>query len=152
METVRSLFIPTVNCNLLIPNAAIAEITHSVDPHPLKGRKKTPSWLLGTFDWREIIVPIFSYEALSGGDIPPPTFNTRVAILKAHNNIDKMPYMALMAQRIPRLVTVYDESIEPLGEGEKVKKTEIAHVLANGEPAVIPNLEEIERMLLKYYL
>lgn len=151
METVRSLFIPIENDNLLIPNAAIAEITSSIDPHPLKGRKKIPAWLLGTIDWREQIVPIFSYEALAGGEIGPPTINTRVAILKAHNNIDKMPYMALVTQKIPRLVTVYDESIEPLGEDKKLKKTEIAHVLANGEPAVIPNLEEIEKMLLKYY-
>ncbi len=151
METVRSLFVPIESDNLLIPNAAIAEITSSVDPHPLKGRKKVPKWFLGTIDWREQIVPVFSYEALTGGEIPPPTINTRVAVLKAHNNIDKMPYMAIVTQKIPRLVTVYEESIEPLGENKKLNKTEIAHVLANGEPAVIPNLEEIEKMLLKYY-
>ncbi len=151
METVRCLFIPTADSNLLVPNAAIAEITSNVDPHPLKGRKKVPEWILGTFEWREQVVPLISIEAINGGDIPPPTINTRVAVIKAHKKMTKMPYMAIMSQKIPKLVTIHEESIEPLGEDQELKKTEIAHVLASGEPAVIPNLDEVEKMLLKHY-
>ncbi|THB73731.1 MAG: chemotaxis protein CheW [Gammaproteobacteria bacterium] len=151
METVRCLFIPTVSDNLLIPNAAIAEITNNVDPHPLKGRKKVPEWLLGTFEWREQVVPLISLEAINGEEIPAPTINTRIAVLKAHKKITKMPYMAIVTQKIPKLVTIYDEGIEHLGEDKEVKKIEAAHVLASGEPAVIPDLDEIEKMVLKHY-
>lgn len=151
METVRCLSIPTANSNLLIPNAAIAEITNNVDPNPLKGRKKVPEWLLGTFEWREQIVPLISLEAMNGEQIPVPTINTRIAVLKAHKKMTKMPYMAIITQKIPKLITVHDEGIEPLGEDQELKKIEVAHVLASGEPAVIPDLDEIEKQVLKHY-
>lgn len=142
MESVRSLSIPVVGANLLVPNAAIAEIIQYQEPEPPNAGAKP--WFLGLLDWRERKVPLISWEVASGADMPLPRASMRIAILKSWSNSEEFPYFAILTQRIPRLLTVFTESIEPLGEDVDATELDLAHVLANGEPAIIPDLDKLE--------
>ncbi len=151
MDAVRSLFIPVESGNLLIPNAAIAEVINLVDPAPLTlGKKKIPAWVLGTINWRDQVVPLISFDVLIGDKLPLPVTTARTVVLKAQKNTAKLPYFAIVAQKIPRLVTVFEESIELLSEDDvKSNEYELCQALANGEPASIPDIEKLEQKVLK---
>ena len=147
MESVRSLFIPVVGGNLLVPNAAIAEIIQYIDPEP--GNDDSKPWLVGYLSWRDRRIPLVSYEVACGGDLPLPKATMRIAVLKSLKSNDDLPYLAIITQRIPRLVTVYEESIELLDEDEEVGEFDLQNVLANGEPAVIPDMLKLENLALQ---
>jgi chemosensory pili system protein ChpC len=142
MESVRSLSIPVVGANLLVPHAAIAEIIQYQEPERPPANAKP--WLLGTLDWREQKIPLISWEVASGAEPPLPRASMRIVILKSWSSREDFPYFAILTQRIPRLMTVYEESIEPLGEDVDATELDLAHVLANGEPAIIPDLDKLE--------
>ncbi|THB68617.1 MAG: chemotaxis protein CheW [Gammaproteobacteria bacterium] len=151
MDSVRSLFIPVESGNLLVPNAAIAEIVKLVDPEPFSGGNGSKKeWLRGAIQWREQKVPLISYDMMIGENLPLPVSSARIVIMKGHNDLKKLPYFAISTQKIPKLVTIFSESIEALEDEERaLQDFEICNTLANGEPAIIPDIEKIERKIIK---
>ena len=143
MESVRSLFIPVVGGNLLVPNAAIAEIIQYTEPD---GSGDHP-WMLGYLNWRDREVPLISYEVANGGELPLPKSSMRIAVLKSLTSNDDMPYLAILTQRIPRLATIYEESIELLDDEAELPDYGLQSVLANGEPAIVPDLPKLEALV-----
>lgn len=148
VETVRSLFIPIRGGNLLLPGAVVAEIVPLTDPVP--PAEDAPDWLMGMFQWREQQIPLVSFEALTGGEVPRPTRTTRVAVLKALSNNPQLPYFGLVTQQIPRLLTVFDGGLQPT-EGEDHGPAAAAQVLASGEPVTIPQMDYIEQQLSRLF-
>lgn len=143
MESVRSLFVPVVGGNLLVPNAAIAEIIQYSEPEVVDSSEP---WMLGFLNWRDRKVPLISYEVANGGELPLPKASMRIVVLKSLTSNDDMPYLAILTQRIPRLATIYEESIELLDDDEEIPEYGLQSVLANGEPALIPDLVKMEEL------
>lgn len=144
VETVRSLFIPIRGGNLLLPGTVVAEIVPLSDATPPDG--EAPAWLMGTVDWRDQRIPLVSFEAIIGGDVPRPTRTSRIAVLKALSNNAELPYFGVVTQQIPRLLTIFDGGLEPVDDGEQGAAV-AARVLASGEPVTIPQMDYIEQEL-----
>ena len=141
---VASLLIPTLlGKPLLLPNVSVAEIV----PLPeIVVEEKSPGWHLGEVPWRGVHINIISLEALNGEVLQEPSRETHMAVFNGFKNSKKMPFYAIMVQGIPRLVRVFPEEIGK-ADGELGEAQEM-HVLINGEPAVMPNLDYIEQQLL----
>jgi chemosensory pili system protein ChpC len=144
-DAVRSLFIPIEQGNLLMPGTLVAEIVGFKPPVPLPDGG--PDWLLGELAWREQRVPVIALEPLIDGSLPQVSQRARIVVLKALTGRPGMPYVALVARDIPRLLVVQEGTVEPLGEGDAVPTGVACEVLANGEPAIIPDVTAIEDLL-----
>jgi len=145
-STVRSLLVPMDDGFLLLPSSVVAEVVSYERPVPMSG--DYPSWLLGRFNWRGLRVPCLSFEGLNGGAGMTPASRGRVLILKALTDRPDLPYFAIVAQGIPRLISVDAESLETMGDGSEhaldSSPAVISAVLAMGEPAFIPDMRFIE--------
>lgn len=143
--TVRSLFIPVENVTLLLPGTVVAEVVPYEEAEAAAG--EAPEWFLGTVPWREQRIPLVSIDGFMTGESVPAGQRARIAVLKALSNQDSMPYFGIVTRQIPRLVAVYDEGIEPIEDAAAGLPGVAAEVLVNGEPAVVPDLDQIERAL-----
>ena len=145
-EVVRSLLVPLQGRSLLVPSTVVAEVVSYSEPEEAEG---DAPWLLGMIRWREQTIPALSFEAADGGSAGSPGTRARFAVFKALNNRPGLPYFAMLAQQIPRLLSVYPDTIEVL-EGERdYGKAVRESVLVNGEPALIPDLDYLEGLLYK---
>lgn len=141
---IRGLMIPVANGRLLLPNATVAEVvTYSA---PERGAN-APDWLLGAVAWRGWRLPLVSFPRLAGIGREDNFTHTKIAVLKALGGNPKMPFLALLTQGFPRLVTVTPESLVPTDDDGKRATGVLAEVLVRDDPAIIPDLKTIESMV-----
>lgn len=145
---VRSLLIPMEHRYLLLPSSLVAEVVSYSRPEPVPG--SPPSWLLGWFDWRGQRVPCLSFEGLNGGSTAVPATRARVLILKALRDRPDLPYFAIVAQGIPRLVNIDSHAVETISNEKGDFPAVSMPVLAADEHAFIPNMQYLEDRLYQH--
>nr|MBF0684355.1 chemotaxis protein CheW [Pseudomonas sp.] len=100
--SLTGLLVPLADRTLLLPNVAVAELVPYRAPRAAEG---APSWFLGQVPWRDLSLPLMSFEAASGGEVVTGA-NARVAILNALGGRDHVKFIALLVQGIPRSIKV----------------------------------------------
>jgi chemosensory pili system protein ChpC len=100
--SITGLLVPMADRTLLLPNVAVAELIPYRAPQAAQG---TPSWFLGQVSWRDLTLPLLSFEAASDGQ-PETGPLARVAVLNALGGRDHVKFIALLVQGIPRSVKV----------------------------------------------
>ncbi len=100
--SLTGLLVPLADRMLLVPNVAVAELIPYRAPQSAQG---TPSWFLGQVSWRDLTLPLLSFEAASDGQ-PSTGSGSRVAVLNALGGRDHVKFIALLVQGIPRSVKV----------------------------------------------
>ena len=145
VNEVSSLLIPLHDKQLLLPNVTVAEIIPFRAPTALAEQS---GWLLGQLKWRNIDIPVISYEALSGG-VLPPTEGARLAVVNGTGAKNSLPFYAILIQGIPKLTHVKEDDIVKVDAMHSGPYDQVA-VSVYDEQAMIPNLEMIENELLKY--
>jgi len=75
---VHALEVPNHALPLLLPSACMAEVVPYTELAPVP---QSPPWSLGVLAWRLRPVPVFSYEALAGGEPVSPGPRSRVVVL-----------------------------------------------------------------------
>ena len=100
--SLTGLLVPLADRMLLVPNVALAELIPYRAPQSAQG---TPSWFLGQVSWRDLTLPLLSFEAASDGQ-PNTGSGSRVAVLNALGGRDHVKFIALLVQGIPRSVKV----------------------------------------------
>lgn len=149
-EHVRSLLLPISDYNLLLPGTMLAEVASYVEPAPLAGHADEASWVLGMVPWRGQRVPLVALESLMFNHPGQPGSRARIAVIKAVGNRRGMPYIGVMTQQIPRLITVHPDTIEALDDSDLGDYPAIqAQVLVTGEPALVPDIEYLEGELYR---
>jgi chemosensory pili system protein ChpC len=98
--TLTGLMVPLSDRTLLVPNVAVAELLPYRAPHATPGM---PAWMLGQIAWRDLRLPLLSFEAASDG-APQITSNTRVAVINALGGRPEVKFLALLVQGIPRSI------------------------------------------------
>ncbi|WP_225594822.1 chemotaxis protein CheW [Pseudomonas sp. PDM22] len=100
--SLTALLVPLADRNLLLPNVAVAELITYRAPHPVDG---LPSWYLGQVAWRDLRLPLLSFEAASDGqaEVSP---GARVIVVNALGGRPNVKFFALLVQGIPRSVKV----------------------------------------------
>jgi len=142
---VRSQLIPIDSDNLILPNTAIAEVIYYQEPEPVSGG---PAWLLGVLSWRDRSIPLVCFELASGQPQPAANPQVKIAVLNALGGNPELSFFAIVTQRLPQLSLIDETRIAAIEH--EIEKTPLilSRVIINGEPAIIPNLDTLEAMLL----
>ncbi|PCJ16717.1 MAG: chemotaxis protein [Gammaproteobacteria bacterium] len=142
---VASLMVPVCEHFLLLPNVSVAEI---IGCPPIETVKNKPKWFLGYVEWRNVHVPIVSFEVANGAEYTELVEPNRVAVLNGISGDSRLPFFCLATQGIPRLTRVHAEGIveSDAAEGD----LEFMRVIVNGEDAVIPEIEKLEAMIIDH--
>lgn len=140
---IASLLLPVAGKNLLLPNAAVAEIIEYLAPTPIANM---PDWFLGHVQWRGLDLPVVSYEIANDDATEETSPRARLAVINASAELQgKLPFFALVTQGIPRLVKVAEEEISEQDSPAGV--ADLMQVRVSGEEASIPNLPYLETLI-----
>ena len=145
-QIIRGVLIQVADARLLLPNATIAEVLSYADPEPVAD---APDWLLGRIRWRGWQLPLVAFSRFAGIGDDRGGLGSKVIVLKALGGDPKHPYIALLTQGFPRLVTV---SAAALSESHDIKDLPLgvhARVTLNDDAAVVPDLLSVELLIQK---
>lgn len=145
VNELATLLIPVTGKQLVLPNVTVAEIIPYVEPVTEAGK---PEWYLGKFSWRNISVPLVSFEGLNQEPVAGPHRERRIAVLNGLVNNQLLPFCAIVAEGVPRLMRVMSDEVS-IDEDATPGPAEISRVLVSGEPAVIPDIDFIQGEVLK---
>lgn len=138
--SITALLVPLADRTLLLPNVAVAELIPYRAPQFAHG---TSDWFLGQVPWRDLTLPLLSFEAASGGQVETGS-RARVAVLNALGGRDHVKFIALLVQGIPRSIKIdaglarSDVTLAPL---------ELDAVNLGDVQARIPDLVALEQKL-----
>ena len=145
VESVRTLWVPLEETNLLVPNVAVAEV---INYQPLDLIKEGPDWLLGCLRWREQALPVISVESLCGYNSPQGDRGSRISVLNSVCAGSSMPFFAIVTAGIPRLFNADADALGDSVLGEKNLPDVVADCVRIGsEEALIPHLEKIQTIV-----
>lgn len=146
IQEVASLLVPLHERLILVPNVTVAEI---VPVSQVTSVADSPTWYLGNCTWRELTIPLLSYEAMNGDAKPGYNSRSRFAVFNTTGLNDSLPFIAILTQGIPRLARVNEEEISEREDMDR-KPFELMHVSWAGEEAIIPDVAAMERQFLNY--
>src|SRR3989338_6749335 len=99
-SSLTGLVVPLSDRNLLLPNVALAELMPYRAPLATPGM---PAWMLGQVAWRDLRLPLLSFQAASPGRGRIGS-NGRGAGRNAPFRRPHVKFLALLVQGIPRSV------------------------------------------------
>jgi len=140
---VRSVLVPITGDELLLPNASIAEIVAFVTPTPID---QAPDWLLGNILWRGWQVPVMAFATLIGADTVENTQSAKVCVTKSLTNNQRMPYVGVLAQGFPRLVTVTESALTEVEQAEGHIAV-AGRVIIGDRQATLPDLDRLAQLI-----
>ena len=140
--TLTTLMLPLGDRSLILPNVAVAELIDYQLRQPVMG---APDWHMGMIVWRELQIPLVSFEAACGA-LPMVGERARIVVLNCLSD-GPLQFMAILIQGVPRSCKVdsqlsyVDVPLAPL---------ELAAVQISDRIARIPDLDGLERLLLTW--
>lgn len=145
-EEVSGVVIPTGAADLLLPNAAVAEVTGYQDPTLLPS---APDWLLGMVTWRGCNVPLVS---LRRADVAPEqgAHGQRAYLIICYTPSGNaaLPYVGIRADGPPRLARLTAQTLVPAQI--EIGNLFVLHGLIHAErPAFIPDMDAVELAVLE---
>lgn len=145
-EAVYALLIEVTGDTLLLPNAAITEVT-ALDRFEAADAE-APAWLSGWHATAERRIPVLSFEALSGRGRPETHKRARVVIVNPIGQRVGGGGFALLAQSQPHLISIGRGTLAPVSLTYSDRdELVLSRVRMAGKEALIPDLEQIEARL-----
>lgn len=144
IEAVHCLLIPIFGESLLLPNAAVAEVVAYTDSEPATN---APDWFLGHMKWRDLRIPLISFEAATGGKLAPLQKHSRIAVLNTLNQNKQLSHFGIVTQGIPHLQVVQEKQLSRDESPSDPKNSIADYVVLNGETVLVPNLDDLEKRL-----
>lgn len=108
-ERIHSLEIPLAGGSLLVPSAAVAEVTNPTEIFPVPG---SPGWLLGVIGWRAQAVPVVSFEALIGQAATGVTLSSKIVVFYPLAGRREGDFYGVLSASEPRPQSVTSNTIE----------------------------------------
>jgi chemosensory pili system protein ChpC len=142
---VRSLLVPLDGMGLLVPNALVSEVATLSQVTPLAD---SPEWLLGKMPWRGLAIPLVSFEAISGGGLSAPTHNSRAIVFNTLNGNRELPFVAVLSQRIPRLLLVTARMLNRV-EDAPPQDGVLTRIEMDGDEVLVPDMDWLEQTLIQ---
>ena len=145
-DQLRGVVVPTGAVDVLLPNAAVAEVIGYQDPAPYAS---APGWLLGALNWRGFALPLVSLT-IAGEDPVGVVYGQRArsVICYTPSGNSALPYVGVAAIGPPRLARLSAKVLEPTQL--LVDNPFVLHGLTYAErPAWIPDMDAIERAVLE---
>jgi len=141
-QIIRGVLIQVADARLLLPNATIAEVLSFSEPDPTAD---APDWLLGRIRWRGWQLPLVGFSRFTGTGRDEGGLGSKVIVLKALGGDPKHPYIALLTQGFPRLVTVAESALQAVDDGDELPEGVLARVRLNEDEALLPDLAALEQ-------
>lgn len=141
--TVRSLVIPLNGMSLLVPNALVSEVATLATVMAVPGKAR---WLLGTMEWRGLRVPVLSFEGVASGAVSAPARNSRAIVFNTLNNNRDLPFLAVLSQRIPRLLLVTARMLQR-ADGASAGDAVLTRLKLQDEDVLVPDMDRLEQLL-----
>jgi chemosensory pili system protein ChpC len=142
LATLTGLLLPLSDRHLLLPNVAVAEL---IDYQDCSADSDAPEWYLGPISWRQLSLPLLSFEAACAGRTRVGG-RARIVVLNALGGRNDLKFMALLIQGIPRSCKL-DSQLSyvdvPLTE------LELAAVQVGDTLARIPDLVALEQWVVE---
>lgn len=146
-QVIKCIILTLRTENVMVPNAAIAEIISAKDASSVDD---APKWYLGKMAWRGVDVPLVSYEAAGGNTARGLNLNTQIAVLYAVNKEANYPYIGLVISGVPhvtrfskdQIVTDPESLLSEYAHPMVAQKTRI-----NGAAVSILDIDAIETMI-----
>ena len=125
---------------LVLPDVAIAEI---VDFKSVEGgdNEEAP-WYLGQFSWRNIAIPLISFDLLNG-DATSLNNARKVVVMNNVHQRDKALYWAFVINQAPKMQNINEEALVAIADAELGEATALQAEML-GETVLFPDLEKIE--------
>ena len=138
---VPSLLMPMQGRPWLIPNIVVAEVIPLRQPdRPGHGAE----WMLGWLSWRDLDLPLISFERLNESGQVHIGEDARIAVLNTVTG--KTGFYAMVIQGIPRMLKVgRNDLVEEPGD---TGPAETMYIQIGGDLAVVPDLDAIERIIM----
>jgi chemosensory pili system protein ChpC len=145
VDELYSLLIPLHEARLIVPRACVAEVVGYSTPVPVED---APPWYVGLLAWNGRQLPVLSFEAAAGHDLPAHGGRMRVVVFHATAGQLQPPFFGLLTQGFPQLVRVNAGVLSADGESFPADGPVICRVRMANEAPLVPDLECLERMLL----
>jgi chemosensory pili system protein ChpC len=143
--SVRSLLIPLEGMAILVPNALVSEVATLGDVAP---DAHGPGWLIGSILWRGLRIPLVSFERITGASGGNPGRNSRAIVFNTLNGNRDLPFIAILSQRIPRLMLVTGRMLGRVDDAP-AQEGILTRVEMHGDEVVVPDVDFLERMLVQ---
>lgn len=143
-EECGCLLIQVDPINLLVPRVLVAEVVQ-FNASVLSDSVNDDIDIL---EWRSRQVPMIKPQLINPLCLGEITENSKVLVFHGLLDSEKLPFFALLCSKNPRLIQFSAESIVADDNVEKVNFGELQSVLVNGETAVIPKVDFLERYIL----
>ncbi len=143
----QGLLIPQRQMPLLLPAAAVIEILgyREISEDPSEA-----SWLLGSFSWRNLVLPLVSMERVLGVEREGKRGRKRIIVVHVFSDKLETPFIGIEATGMPRLVTLNEETLEILdGEPWPDEWPISDRVKVQDVEALIPDLDRLGELLHK---
>lgn len=145
-EQVRSLWIPLRDANMLLPNAAVAEVGYYRVPDE---KSDMPEWMLGSISWRGQTLPVISIELLCNYPVPANLVYSRLLIMNSVRPDSILPFYAVVTAGLPRPVLFGNQLVDEV-EACSLQALQ-CRVFIGREQAVIPDLDYIQGLVEKHW-
>jgi len=143
-SVIRAQLIPLSNMTAVLPNTCIAEVINLGELNPVR---KTPRWFLGMMDWRNVRIPVISFEAANDIASNIPMQNIRVTVLNGISGNAELPFYGVVSQGIPKLIKLEKSAISAIkAPGQNFPLVSEQTQLA-GATVVIPDQNKVEALL-----
>ena len=140
---IRSVMAPVTDGELLLPNASVAEIVGYGQPEPID---RAPDWLLGNVLWHGWQVPVISFGVLTEQFESESGGGAKICVTKSLISDERMPFIGIVAQGFPRLVTVTASVLTEVPDSSS--HIAIAgKVLVGDREAFVPDLDRIGQLV-----
>ena len=144
-DVLYSLLIPLVGRRLLVPRACVAEV---IGLGRFRLREEGPDWLLGDVAWSDRVVPLVSFEAACGDDVPDIEGRSRAVILRSLTGRLGRGGMAMICQGLPQLVRLNEEILSTDPDAPEFGDTPvICRVRMLNDVPLVPDLERLEHRI-----
>ncbi|UVE18132.1 chemotaxis protein CheW [Pseudomonas sp. LS44] len=140
VNSLNGLLLTLADRTLLLPNVAVAELIPYRAPQVSVGM---PAWFVGQVAWRDLSLPLLSFEAASDGEAHIHS-GVRVAVLNALGGRPQVKFIALLVQGIPRALKI-DSSLARADA--PLAPLELEAVTLGGEVVKVPDLVALEQLL-----
>ena len=146
-EELYCLLVPLADDRLLVPRSCVTEVINYQAPTPMEG---APPWYLGTVAWGGRRVPLVSFEAACGRNVPRTSGRTRLVVMQgiAPQSESLGGHFAMLTQGFPQLVrlspdVLHADDSRSFGERSPV----ICQVRMINEYPLVPDFERLEQMI-----
>lgn len=147
LKEVRGLSIPLQGIRLILPDSIVLQVLTGMNVISIND---APSWLLGQITWQKRVIPVLSFEVTANKQYSSPD-SPIILVLKSVNNIEKMPFYAIVLAGIPHPLRVNEENLSVVENVTSTAPVIMNEVLVEGEPSSIPNIDALEEMLISQY-